>query len=149
MASTVNTSTLMKRLFKAENLDSYLLGNERYLQMPDFYKMLKHFCDQRKILPAHAIEQSQIERTYGYQLFNGTRRPSRDKVIQLAIGIGLSVEETQQLLRSAGKSQLYPRIKRDAIILYGIQRGLSILAIQESLTKYGLTLLGGLKNEND
>ena len=98
------------------------------------------------MLPAQAIERSQIERTYGHQLFNGTRRPSRDKVIQLALGFGLNVDETQRLLRSAGKSPLYPRLKRDAAILYGIQKKLSILAVQEILTKYGLTLLGGQKN---
>ena len=63
------------------------------------------------MLPAQVIERSQIERTYGHQLFNGTRRPSRDKVLQLALGLGLSVDETQRLLRAAGKSPLYPRLK--------------------------------------
>ena len=101
------------------------------------------------MLPARVIGQSQIERTYGHQLFNGTRRPSRDKVLQLALGLGLSVEDAQRLLRAAGKSQLYPRLKRDAVILYGIQNKLSILAVQECLTKYGLSLLGEQKNGNE
>lgn len=149
MAVRVNTNTLMKRLFKAADLDVYLQGNDSYLQAPDFYTLLKSYCEQREMLPAHVIEQSQIERTYGHQLFNGTRRPSRDKVIQLALGLGLSVDETQRLLRAAGKSPLYPRLKRDAVILYGIQKKLPILAVQESLTKYGLTLLGGQKSGND
>ena len=70
-------------------------------------------------------------------------------MIQLALGLGLNVEETQRLLRSAGKSQLYPRLKRDAVILYGIQKKLPILTLQECLTKYGLTLLGGQKSGND
>ena len=149
MANIVNTNTLMKRLFKAADLDTYLQGNDSYLQAPDFYTLLKSYCQQREMLPAHVIELSQIERTYGHQLFNGTRRPSRDKVIQLALGLGLSVEEAQQLLRSAGKSQLYPRLKRDAVLLYAIQKKLPILAVQESLTKYGLTLLGGQSSGND
>ena len=101
------------------------------------------------MLPAQVIERSQIERTYGHQLFNGTRRPSRDKVLQLALGLGLSVDETQRLLRAAGKSPLYPRLKRDAVILYGIGKKLPIFTVQENLTKYGLTLLGGLKNGID
>ncbi|MBR0355539.1 MAG: helix-turn-helix domain-containing protein [Oscillospiraceae bacterium] len=149
MADKVNTNTLMKRLFKANDLDTYLEGNESDLECPAFDALLKQYCEQRKMLPAHVIEQSQIERTYGHQLFNGTRRPSRDKVLQLALGLGLSVDETQRLLRAAGKSQLYPRLKRDAVILYGIQKKLPILAVQESLTKYALTLLGGQKNGND
>ena len=149
MVNKISTNTLMKRLFEANDLDVYLQGNDSYLQAPDFYTLLKSYCEQREMLPAHVIEQSQIERTYGHQLFNGTRRPSRDKVIQLALGLGLSVDETQRLLRAAGKSPLYPRLKRDAVILYGIQKKLPILAVQESLTKYGLTLLGGQKSGND
>ncbi len=149
MANRVNTNTLMKRLFKAADLDTYLEGNESQLQSPNFYTLLKQSCEKREMLPAQVIERSQIERTYGHQLFNGTRRPSRDKVIQLALGLGLNVDETQRLLRAAGKSQLYPRLKRDAVILYGIQKKLPILTVQESLTKYGLTLLGGQKNGID
>ena len=149
MATRVNTNTLMKRLFKAADLDTYLEGNESNLQSPDFYALLKQYCEKRKTLPAQVIEHSQIERTYGHQLFNGTRRPSRDKVLQLALGLGLSVEETQRLLRAAGKSPLYPRLKRDAVILYALQKKLPILTVQENLTKYGLTLLGGLKNGLD
>ena len=149
MAVRVNTNTLMKRLFKAADLDTYLEGNESNLHSPDFYTLLKQACEKRDMLPAQAIERSQIERTYGHQLFNGTRRPSRDKVIQLALGLGLNVDETQRLLRAAGKSQLYPRLKRDAVILYALQKKLPILTVQESLTKYGLTLLGGQKNGID
>lgn len=149
MSEKVNTNTLMKRLFKAADLDTYLDGNESQLHVPTFGALLEEYCARRRMLPAQVIELSQIERTYGYQLFNGTRRPSRDKVLQLAFGLGLSVEETQQLLRSAGMSPLYPRLKRDAVILYGLRKGCSILTVQESLTQYGLTMLGGQKHGND
>ena len=149
MANKVNTNTLMKRLFKAADLEDYLQGNENQLMTTGFQALLKSYCDRRKLLPARVIEQAQIERTYGHQLFNGTRRPSRDKVLQLAIGLSLSVEETQRLLRAAGKSALYPRLKRDAVILFGIQRKLPVLTIQEYLTKYGLTLLGVRDNGED
>ena len=146
MSGKVNTNTLMKRLFKAADLDTYFQKNGNQLVAPGFPAMLSALCEQRGMLPAHVIEQAQIERTYGHQLFNGTRRPSRDKVLQLAIGLGLDVDETQALLRAAGKSLLYPRLKRDAVILYGIQKGLPVLTVQEILTKYELTLLGGQKN---
>ena len=146
MANKVNTNTLMRRLFKANDLDAYMKGNESQFQSPDFPALLKAFCEERNVLPAHVIEQSQIERTYGHQLFNGTRRPSRDKVLQLAIGLELTVDETQNLLRAAGKSQLYPRLRRDAVILYGIQKNLSIIDVQDCLSKYGLTALGGKRD---
>ena len=47
-----------------------------------------------------------MPRNYAYQLFNGTRKPSRDKVIQLAFGFGLSVDDTQELLKVARQAPL-------------------------------------------
>lgn len=146
MANKVNTNTLMRRLFKANDLDAYMKGNESQFGAPDFHALLGDLCEERGLLPARVIEQSQIERTYGHQLFNGTRRPSRDKVLQLAIGMGLNVEETQKLLRAAGKSPLYPRLRRDAVILFGIQKSFSIIDVQEALAKYRLTTLGGQRD---
>ena len=143
MASIVNTNTLMKRLFKAADLDTYLEGNESDLHSPDFYTLLKQACEKRNMLPAQVIERAQIERTYGHQLFNGTRRPSRDKVLQLALGLGLSVDETQRLLRAAGKSPLYPRLKRDAALIFCLKNGYDMMETQEILEKHGISLLGG------
>lgn len=149
MADKVNTSTLMKRIFKANDLDAFMQNHENNMQPADFCTMLEELCESKGLPAARVIERAQIERTYGHQLFNGTRRPSRDKVLQLAIGLGLSVDETQKLLRAAGKSQLYPRLKRDAVILFALQHEYSMLTVQDTLTHYGLTLLGGQKNERE
>ena len=142
----VNTNTMLRQLFRTNNLDLYFRNYEDEMQAPDFCRLLKELCLEKKLSPAQVIDQSQIERTYGHQLFNGTRSPSRDKVLQLALGAGLSVPDTQKLLRAAGKSPLYPKLKRDAVILFGLQKGYSILAVQDALSAYGLTILGGQKN---
>ena len=47
MAVRVNTNTLMKRLFKAADLDAYLEANESNLHSPDFYTLLKQACEKR------------------------------------------------------------------------------------------------------
>ena len=49
MAEKVNTNTLMKRLFKANDLSSYLLGNEGQLYCPDFCALLKELCNERNL----------------------------------------------------------------------------------------------------
>lgn len=96
------------------------------------------------------IKRSDIERTYGHQLFRGLRMPSRDKVIQLAFGFEFGVEATQELLKSARKSSLYPKIKRDAVILFCINRGMSIFDTQAVLEELGISLLGeGDRNGKD
>lgn len=94
-------------------------------------------------MPERVIKAASIDRTYGHQIFNGTRRPSRDKLLQLAFGFGLKVEETQRLLRLAEKNPLYPKIKRDAAILHSLAEGKSLMETQELLQSLELTILGG------
>ena len=138
----VSTDSLLKKILRTKNLNSFLQRNEQYLRPEAFPEMLRSFCDKRGLVPERVIQRAQIDRTYGHQLFNGTRRPSRDKVLQLAISLGLSLEETQQLLQAAGRSPLYPRLKRDAALIFCLKNGYDMMETQETLGKYDITLLG-------
>ena len=142
MSETITTDSLLKRLFRTKNLNSFLQRNEQHLQTADFRTLLQAFCRQRGSVPERVILLAQIDRTYGHQLFNGTRRPSRDKVIQLAIAMKLSLSETQRLLQAAGKSVLYPRLKRDAVLIFCLKNGMDMIETQDILMKVGLTALG-------
>lgn len=139
----IKTSTLFRRLFKSPNLQEFMDINETALEIPSFHSYITELCRTMNYVPAQVIKNSSIERTYGHQIFNGTRNPSRDKVIQLAFGFGLNVDGTQKLLKSAQKSLLYPKIKRDAAILYCINNNIDIIETQGVLESLGLTLLGG------
>ena len=88
------------------------------------------------------IRQAQIERTYGYQIFNGTRMPSREKLLQLAFGFGRTFEETQELLKKSGKGGLYSKIKRDAACIFALSHRMHMQEVQELLASIGLPLLG-------
>ena len=66
----------------------------------------------------------------------------RDKLIQIAFGFGLTLEETQNLLKSAGKSVLHPKSKRDAAIIFGISHHMDMMEMQYLLTSIEVPLLG-------
>lgn len=68
--------------------------------------------------------------------------PERKKLLCLAIGLGLSIEETQALLKNAGYSLLYIKHPFDCVVLYGICKQLSIVEINTMLFDYGLETLG-------
>jgi hypothetical protein len=116
--------------------------DESEYDVPPFNEYISAICKDRNVLPQHIIKKSDIERSYGHQLFNGTRTPSRDKVLQLAFGFELGFDETQKLLTVAGKSVLYPKIKRDAVIIYALKHGYDIFAVQTSLFDLSLPALG-------
>lgn len=137
------TSTLLQKLFKTSNLKGFIERNAKDMEIPLFHIYISELCQTMGEVPERVIMMASIERTYGHQLFNGTRKPSRDKVIQLAFGFGLDVDGTQNLLKIAQKSVLYPKIKRDAAILYCISHNIGIVETQSMLNDMGLTLLGG------
>lgn len=136
------TDALLEQLFKTASFSRFLEQNEAVMQMQEFHVFLCSLCEEKGLVREHIIKRARIERTYGHQIFRGTREPSRDKVIQLAFGFPLTVEEAQKLLCIAGKSPLYPRLKRDAAILFCLNRRDSIVEVQLLLNSLGLSLLG-------
>jgi transcriptional regulator with XRE-family HTH domain len=141
MENKISTGDLLKSIYKTGNIDEYLKQMDMS-DLPSFSDYVRDLCKRRGEMPQHIIKRSGIERTYGHQIFNGTRRPSRDKVIQLAIGFGVDAEETQKMLKIAERNELYPRIKRDALLLYCITHGMGFTETQNALGRFDLQPLG-------
>ena len=101
-------------------------------------RSLTVFFDKEKgISRAKVIKGAGINVTYGYQIMSGERHPSRDYVIQLALGLGCDLRETQRLLRLAGKSELWVKVPRDAIIAYCIEHGMTRVECDDELYRLG------------
>ena len=90
---------------------------------------------KKKLKRADVVRDSGLEKAYVYQIFDGKKRPSRDKLIAIAFGLHLNSKETQRMLKLGGCSELYARVARDAVILFAIQRGMSIAAADDLLYK--------------
>lgn len=136
-----STSLLLRKLFSTPDIETFMECNSNALVVPAFHNYLNTLCKEKGQIPEQVIKRAAIERTYGHQLFNGRRKPSRDKVIQLAIGLELDLSETQELLQVAQKSELYPKIKRDAAIIHCIHYKKDIYETQTLLHALGLSLL--------
>lgn len=137
------TSELFNRLFEASSLEQFMKTNAAEMQIPSFSEYITSLCKIQSEVPEHIIKRANIERSFGHQLFRGTRKPSRDTVLQLAFGFEADVDTTQELLKYAGMSALYPRIKRDATIIYCLHNHLTIVETQTVLHEMELPLLGG------
>lgn len=89
------------------------------------------------------IRTSNLDQTYGYQIFTGKRaNPSRNKVLQIAFGLGLSPRETDRALQAAGASRLYCKDRRDAIIIFCLDRHVSLQETNETLYSLGEEIVG-------
>lgn len=82
------------------------------------------------------VREAQINSTYGHQIFTGERMPSRDYVLRLAFAMSCNLRETNRLLQAAGKNQLYPKNRRDAIIIWAIEHGKTLQETDAILYQY-------------
>lgn len=70
------------------------------------------------------VKNSLLDRTYGYQILSGLRKPSRDKILALCISGKMSFEEIQRALEIAQAGVLYPKEPRDAAIILCIHNNI-------------------------
>lgn len=140
-----STDKLLDTLRKKPTVEEYLSENKAELIDCTLPQALSHLLEEKHLSKAEVIRSADIDRTYGYQIFDGRKSPSRDKLIMLCFGLGLELEETQRLLNIAGLRILYPRDSRDAIICFSILHHLSLIDTNEILYDKGFRPLG----END
>ena len=137
-ASTAETKD---RLKNARSFGDFLKRNRENMLEADLSKYLMELLAQKGLKRAQVMENSGVDKAFVYQIFNGSKRPSRDKLIAITFGMHLNEEETQRVLKIAGHSELYPRVPRDALILFSIQRGVDIWQTDDALDKNGFPTL--------
>lgn len=131
------TTELYRELISEKDIHLFTESNQSHFIEEPLTEYLNVLLDKYQIKKADVIRNSGLSTVYGYQIFDGRREPSRDKLIQLAIGFSLDLEETKKLLHSGGYGHFYPRNKRDALFIYAINNGMGIEETEELLFKMG------------
>ncbi len=131
------TDDLMNELLKANNIKEYLKENSKYMVSDEIATYLNNIIAKKGLVKSEVIKKTEFSEVMGYQILSGTRRPSRDSLICICNAMELSLDETQSLLKIAGFSALYPKIKRDSIIILGFNEGKPVNKINEALYESG------------
>lgn len=132
------TRELLEILKQSNGIDKYIEENKDELTDIDLCGYLNALLKECGLSKAEIFKRANLQQSYGYHLFAGTKtNPSRNHLLQIAFGMGLDLAKTQQLLRAAGLSELYPRNKRDSIIIYCINNRISTEECFEMLEENG------------
>ena len=115
-----STDDLKQELMSDPDIDSYIRKNESCFVSRSVTELLTEFYQRRNMTKSQLARKSNMSEVYLHQVFAGRRKPSRNKILCMCIGMELSIEDTQRLLKEAAYAQLYPRIRREAIIYHGI-----------------------------
>ncbi|MEG1958022.1 MAG: hypothetical protein RR071_09860 [Lachnospiraceae bacterium] len=135
------TEELKNILVGKKNIHQYLAENKAELTTISFSEQLKAHMLLAKLKRSEVLAQTLIYSRYGYEIFEGTKKPTRDKVLQLCLAMRLSLIDAQHLLNSAGVSELYPRKIRDSIIIHCLHNHKSVMECNEILEDKQMDLL--------
>ena len=129
------TEEVLQELLEAPSLDEFIDAHEfPAVTLPEF---LERMLEKKGLKRSRVVRMAALNETFGYQIFTGARNPSRDKVLQIAFAMALSLRETNRALMAAGASSLDPKCRRDAIIIFCIDQGCSLQKVNEELYRLG------------
>ena len=122
------TDELLNELLDAPNIDGYI--KEHDFAAPSLSDYLKQLLQEKGLERSRVVRMADLNET-------GSRNPSRNKVLQIAFAMALSMKETNRALTAAGVSVLNCKDRRDAIIIFCIDRGCSLQKVNEELYRFG------------
>lgn len=122
------TAQLEERLSRDDKFDEALVSDNA---CPLLRELIEEYINRSGVTRAELIRRIDVERTYGYQLLNGTRKPTRDHLIRIGLLLRLDTDSLQRLLKVGGKKPLYVRDMFDAKVFFAIKKKMDYEAALE------------------
>ena len=123
----------MKAL-KSESLDDVL----KDIYTDSFEKHLQQLINKKGLKNSEVYAAANINKQYFSKLLKGKVKPSKEKVLALAVGLHLNMDETVDFLGLAGYA-ISPISQTDAVVRYFIEHeNYNVIKIDMVLFDYGL-----------
>lgn len=135
------TKELLEQLKHSSTYEEFAKENNPAFSKMKISSALNSIISEKGLKKSEVIAKSGIEVHYAYQIFSGTKTPSRDKVFMLCIGMKLNFEEVNRLLRITGYAELYVKNERDNVLIFGLMKKIGVIEINSLLYELGLDLL--------
>ncbi len=132
-----NTNDLQEALMDAPDLNRFLDENRENFNNTSVADSLNQMILKQRISKSALARQSGMSEVYLHQVFSGRRTPSRTRLLCMCFGLQTTVEEAQVLLKQCGYAPLYPKNRRDAILLYGLSHKETLFQINDTLFDEG------------
>ena len=123
---------------KAENVSESLEDALKKIYTESFEKHLQQLINKKGLKNSEVYATSNISKQYFSKLLKGKVKPSKEKVLALAVGLRLNIDETVDFLRIAGYA-LSPISQTDKVVEYFIRNeDYNVIKIDIVLFDFGL-----------
>lgn len=141
----ITTEMLENQIISEKDFNNFLLQYESDMKEITLSEYLAELLEKYQTSKKKVIEHTFVDLIYGYQIFNGTKKkPGRDYLLQIALAFPLTISETNHLLYYGACNSLYPRVKRDAYIMFALHNHYTVEEVNQYLSNHNLK---SLKND--
>lgn len=135
-----STDNLMNTLINSNSseVENYL--HERFTKgEPTFINYIDDLLAEKGLKRQDVLIRANFPQKYGYKLLSGeTHTTDRDKILRICFSMEMSLKETQRALKLYGMNELYPKIKRDVVLIVALgQKIYDIDQVNDLLIKEG------------
>ena len=145
--TTYDLTEKIKSAIGVEELKNYQKNNKSEMHKEPIQYLLDtatlHNIDKSTL-----IKNSGIERTRASHILSNDRTMTRDVCLAFAFAGKLTLDETNTLLKYASHNQLYARDKRDSVIIYTLNKSLTLMDTNSILYEFNLELLPKSRSKN-
>ncbi len=137
MGKDLSTADIQKLLRESGKFEQFLNTSGSAVDNPTLHTTLSALQQISGLTIAQIADAALLSHPYAYQVFSGKRNPGRDVLVCITLAMGLDLDWTQKLLRLANKGELYPRVRRDAAIIFGIHHRYTLAQMEDMLLGLG------------
>ena len=132
------TDDLLEQL-KLQNISyaDYLSENEDSFVVKDLTAFWKKTIKKSNMSKIDIINGADMGYTYFYNIIGGKSIPARDTIVKIYISMGLDIDDCQTALKLYNWAYLYPKNKRDSILIYALTHKLSLYEVEDMLVSQG------------
>lgn len=116
---------------------------------PSFAAYIDELLVQKGMKRQNVLIKADLSQKYGYKLLSGEAHTTdRDKILRICFSMEMTLKETQRALKLYGMNELYPKAKRDVLLIVALgQKIYDIDRVNEMLKKEGMEPLYDVERE--
>jgi hypothetical protein len=138
----IDTEKVLNKLSGTKSITEFLDENKNAFDLLTIGEYIELELKNRNLTKASVIRKSGINKRFFFDILAGKKTPNRRYIIRLFLALGLNFLDAQWYLKACDYPQLYAKNKRDSIIIYCLNKKLSVSECNKMLNNVGLENLG-------
>lgn len=131
------TEELANELKECKDVQAYITDNKDQFIDLTLSEYIACLMQEKQFKKIDIVKRSRLSEVYTYQILAGMKNPDRSKLMCIIFALEPGLPEANRLLKLAGKAELYPKNKRDSIIIFALNKKLSLDETNDLLFELG------------